>query len=74
MRGENAQKGFTTTELRDAAIEVTAKLQGTFKDEIGRIQKVNGDLAKLHKANLSQVAQRMLKRVLSIAQTIEGTN
>ena len=67
--------GFTPKELENAACEICNAMFGEFRDEKGRWQKVQGDLAKVRKVKtLSEPARRILNRVHSVAQTIEGTN
>ena len=67
--------GFTPKELENASIEICNSLCGEYKDERGRRQKVQGDLSKVRKVkNLSEPARRILNRVHTVAQTIEGTN
>ena len=67
--------GFTPKELENAACEICNAMFGEYRDETGRRQKVQGDLAKVRKVrNLSEPARRILNRVHTVAQTIEGTN
>ena len=67
--------GFTAKELENASIEICNSLCGEYRDESGRRQKVQGDLSKVRKIkNLSEPARRILNRVHTVAQTIEGTN
>ena len=48
---------------------------GEYSNERGRRQQVQGDLAKVRKVkNLSEPARRILNRVHTVAQTIEGAN
>ena len=67
--------GFTPKELESAACEICNAMFGEYRDEKGRRQKVQGDLAKIRKVKtLSEPARRILNRVQTVAQTIEGTN
>ena len=67
--------GFTPKELENAACEICNAMFGEYRDETGRRQKVQGDLAKVRRVrNLSEPARRILNRVHTVAQTIEGTN
>ena len=67
--------GFTAKELKDASCGNCIALFAKYRDERGRRQKVQGDLAKVREVeNLSGLARRNLSRVHTVAQTVEGTN
>ena len=72
---ETGEYGFTPKELENAACEICNAMFGEYRDEKGRRQKVEGDLAKVRNLrSLSEPARRILNRVHTVAQTIEGTN
>ena len=67
--------GFTAKGSEIASIEICNSLFGEYRDDKGRRQKIQGDLSKVRKVkNLSEPARRILNRVHTVAQTIEGTN
>ena len=67
--------GFTPQELEGASVEICNALSSTYKDARGRTLEVKGDLSKVHLVkNLSEPARRILGRVHTVAQNIEGTN
>ena len=67
--------GFTPKELESAACEICNAMFGEYRDEKGRRQKVQGDFNKIRNVKtLSEPARRILNRVQTVAQTIEGTN
>ena len=72
---EEGGHGFTPKELETAACEICNALSGTYKDGRGRKLQVKGDLSKVRLVKtLSKPARRILDRVHTVAQNIEGTN
>ena len=67
--------GFTPQELEGASVEICNAPSSTYKDAHGRTLQVKGDLSKVHLVKkLSEPARRILGRVHTVAQNIEGTN
>ena len=72
--GVNTGASFTPQSLEAGAIEITELLWGSYKDCNGKMQKVNGDIAKVeYVPHISDAARMLLKNIGYTSRKLPGT-